>query len=148
MTIACIEDELRDNDSNLILHIKQYETDETRVLNVNELLNYSWRTHKKAQLLQIYIPTYKLHSDSFCVNKIETKELKFKLKSISSNQELNLIVFVEETEAFKYRVKIESKLLFCNFLNYDLSVASLVCKFNENCSQETILNDNYKIEAL
>ncbi len=68
----------------MMLNIKQFDTEETCMLPTGQSLSYTWRTHKKKQLLQLFIPKYAICSTAFQINKNGYDEvlLKFKNKAL------------------------------------------------------------------
>ena len=111
------------NETDFILHIKQFETEETIILYKGNQVNYSWRTHKKMQLLQIFIPEYKTHSTGFTIDQIDTLELLLDAESKAVHSfQIVLLVLINEINGYKKNITIQSNFLICNFLNFYVKV--------------------------
>lgn len=108
------------NDTDLSLSIKQYDTEELFNINSGNQLEYNWRTHKKSQLLQIYLPKYKILSKPFSPNHGKIEAVCFKLNE--PEKEFNLFIIKEDINEFRKKLTIQGKLMICNFLNFGISV--------------------------
>ncbi len=111
------------NDTNLILHVKQYETEETLILNKGQEVFYTWRTHKKSQLLQLYIPEYQTYSIGFKIDEINNLELDLSNDRLNNNLfQIILLVIVKDLNGAQKKIIIQSNLVICNFLNFSIKV--------------------------
>jgi hypothetical protein len=120
------------NDTDMNINVKQFDTEETCLIKPGNNLAYTWRTHKKAQLMQFYLPKYKLISKAFQINEDGPQELVFDI--LVSNSVLKCLIFVESTTSLlsqmhqtsesaylKKKIFIQSKLIICNYLNVALN---------------------------
>ena len=65
------------NDTNMPINIKQFDTEETCLIKPGYTLPYSWRTHKKSQLMQLFLSKYRLISKPFQINEDGPQEIVF-----------------------------------------------------------------------
>ncbi len=116
------------NDTDIQLNVKQFDTEESCAIKPTECLAYSWRTHKKKQLLQIELLKYKGANGSvpFQINEKSIQQIKINL---SNDCSVNLIVRVDEFK-MKKKVHIEAELVVCNYLelNVDSFYLSYFCE--------------------
>lgn len=61
------------NRTNMPLNLKQFDTEETCPMKVGTHVPYTWRTHKKPQLIQLFIPKYFVSSQAFRINQMVTR---------------------------------------------------------------------------
>ena len=145
------------NDTDMPVNVKQFDTEETCLIQPGKNFPYTWRTHKKAQLMQIYLPKYKLVSKPFQINEDGPEELEFKM--LNSNLFLTCLIFVEsktsllsqidqasESIYLKKKIFIQSKLVICNYLNAALNNFYLSYYSNGNLYDLT-LKDSLKEES-
>jgi hypothetical protein len=134
--------------------MKQFDTEETCLIHSGDKLNYTWRTHKKAQLVQLFVKEYRIISKPFQMNKNGVQEIEFMLLQNSTNENCYLTCIVNiETKyqaekssfyeknlgnSFKKYVLIQSKFLVCNYMNMPIDSFSLSYSF---------LNKNYEIKS-
>lgn len=117
------------NDTAMNMNIKQVETEETCALQRGAYLPYTWRTHKKPQLVQIYLPKYKLTSRPFQINRNGVEELRFVFPNTNDSCFISCVVSVETKYrpgqsscrrkefncSFKKYIFIQGKFLLCNY---------------------------------
>jgi hypothetical protein len=128
------------NDTNTTLNVKQYDTDETCQIQSGHLIEYTWRTHKKPQLMQLFSPMYRLFSSPFKLNEDCMQEVKIEIGSPSTSTQQRLFVSylisaqkvksnaLSKSGAYKEMKKkicIQSKLLVCNYLNVPIESVQL-----------------------
>ena len=116
------------NDTNFAINAKQFDTEETCLVKSNSVYPYTWRTHKKPQLMQLYVSKYKIISKPFQCNENGMQEIYFKFND--SNAYISLLVNIEDKSndlssfrsienlnLYKKKIIIQSKLVFSNYLN-------------------------------
>jgi len=125
------------NDTNIQIDVNQYETEETCSIQPGQCLPYAWRTHKKKQLLQLFLPKYKLNCSPFSINNNKSiKQIQFNLTT--NHKYVTFIVRIdpdcvdEEMNKIKKNVFIESKLVVCNYLDLDINNLSFTYSFGAN----------------
>ena len=107
------------NRTNTPLNIKQFDTEETYLIRQLDSLPYTWRTHKKTQLLQVFMPKYCLSSGPFQIDTNGHQEIRLGFKK-NANQFVSCIVHIEQAASdciHKKNIYLESKLVVCNYLN-------------------------------
>ena len=112
------------NDTSFMLHVKQYGTEETVIINKACKKFYFWRTHKKRQLLQLYIPEYKAYSSDFSIDEVNIFELVLDLdqgKSGASFQ-IVLIITITELHGFQKKITIQGNYSMCNYLSSNINM--------------------------
>ena len=78
------------NDTDLTLHVKQFDTEETCVIRPGRVQPYTWRTHKRAQLMQLFVAKYRLHSSPFQINQNGVSEIRFEFTApVNANVNVN-----------------------------------------------------------
>lgn len=144
------------NDTNVNLNVKQFDTEETCLIRAGECVPYSWRTHKKKQLMQMFISKYKQNSAPFQLNESGVQEIRFNLVD---NQSSVFLVKIKDEHAKKI-IRIESKLVVCNYLDLDVQNLSLnysnneirMSSINKMCRSSTtyelVESINFKLNSL
>jgi hypothetical protein len=129
------------NDTSMILNVKQQNTEETCPIHPGTSLAYSWRSHKKHQLLQLYLPKYKLTSKPFQINRNGLDEIR--LVDPARNIHMSIIVRIEtrldqsnlslpyfnrnkESLSFKKFVSFQARLCVVNMVNLEISNVGLI----------------------
>jgi hypothetical protein len=153
------------NDTSMLINVKQYDTEETCPLRPGEKLNYTWRTHKKSQLVQLFIKQHRIVSQPFRLDKNGVQEVEFMFlqnqhsKQLLTSDEntscyITCIVHIEtkykpEESAFRAKqtgnmfkkyILIQSKFSVCNYLNleierFDLSYSFMNRAYDVSCSE-------------
>lgn len=125
------------NDTDVTVNVKQFNTEETCPIQPGSMLTYSWRSHKKQQLMQLYLPKYKLTSRQFQINRNGIDEIRLS----GATFQISFIIRVEtqidrgdkslafmsrgpayDSYAFKKFVIIQARLCALNMLNLDISI--------------------------
>lgn len=124
------------NDTNMSLNIKQFDTEETCRVDPGASLAYSWRSHKKRQLIQLYLPKYKLTTKPFQINQNGLDEIRLEtsqgfyiscLVRVETRFNANHSAFLnrcgneEIACSFKKFVFLQTRLCVVNALNLDVS---------------------------
>ena len=139
------------NDTNMSLNVKQFDTEETCLLKSGTSIGYTWRTHKKAQLMQLYLPKYRLVSRSFQIGEDGPQELVFNLQNTEGSFFVTCLIFVEskvsllspfhareESVYLKKKVVIQSKFVICNYLHLAIDDFSLTYSCNGHLYELTL----------
>ena len=130
----------------MVLNVKQYDTEETCIMRPGEKLNYTWRTHKKSQLIQLFNKHHRVVSNPFKINHNGIQEVEFIalhkqssdkntrccfltcLVSVETKYKAGQSSFFTKTDlgsVFKKYVLIQSKFVVCNFTNINVGSFSL-----------------------
>lgn len=106
------------NDTNTQLNLKQLDTEETCLIKPGMSLPYTWRTHKKPQLMQLLMPKHFVCSTGFNINKNGYKEIRLQVKD-SPDTFISCIIRVTGSAEVNYEkdVFFQTKIIFCNYLN-------------------------------
>ena len=161
------------NDTNMPLNIKQYDTEETCMIKPGRNLAYTWRTHKKAQLMQLFMPKYRVVSKPFQINDNGMQEICFSFLPVEQNNVLGLnscfiscLVSVEskssllspihntDFNSYKKKIIIQSKMTIANYLNSNINnfYLSYTCNnkdyelsLNETIEKNSRSNSTYEL---
>lgn len=143
------------NDTSLIINVKQCNTEETCAIQPGSSLAYSWRSHKRHQLLQLYVPKYKLTSQPFQINHNGIEEIRLVVDP-SRGTHISFLVQVETrldqhsnaylpfvnrcvehaSLSFKKFVLVQAKLCVVNMLNLEIANFSLVYSSSSSSNLE------------
>ncbi len=114
------------NRTNMPLNLKQFDTEETCPVRVGAHVPYTWRTHKKPQLMQLFIPKYFVSSHAFKLNRNGYQEIKLSYTHTKECFMACLVNVVPSTSSIHEKdVYFEAKLIVCNYLNNELQSFSL-----------------------
>lgn len=141
------------NDTNLDLNVKQFDTEETCLVESGNFIPYIWRTHKKAQLLQLFLPKYKLTSKAFQINQNSLEEISLQLGEHRLDFLISIETKCQEKSSFKKRnifgsfkkfIFIQTKFLVCNYLDFSIDSIGI---FYQTNGRQFELQEN-KVEKL
>jgi hypothetical protein len=133
----------------MLINVKQFDTEETCPLRPGDKLNYTWRTHKKPQLVQLFIKQHRIVSQPFRIDKNGVQEVEFMFlqaqnslsqsrPSIAGDENnacfITCIVHIETKynpeesafftkqtgDMFKKYILIQSKFVVCNYSNLNI----------------------------
>jgi len=107
------------NQTSMPLNLKQFDTEETCLLKPGACLPYTWRSHKKAQLMQVFAAKHQASSQAFQVDRLGYQLVR--LRSNYTGQAcISLIVRVlvsTETAYYERDVFVQAQLVVCNYLS-------------------------------
>ena len=114
------------NDTSTPLNLKQLDTEETCLLKPGMSVPYTWRTHKKPQLMQLLMPKHFICSNGFSINKNGYQEIRLQFKN-SPETSISCIINVTNSAEANYEKDIffQSKIVFCNYLNTSIKQLKL-----------------------
>ncbi len=107
------------NQTTMPLNLKQFGTEETCLLKPGAYLPYTWRTHKKAQLMQVFAAKHLASSEAFQVDRPGYEQVRLRF-NYSQNCFISIIVrVIESTDPgrFERDVFLQGRFVVCNYLS-------------------------------
>jgi len=107
------------NQTSMPLNVKQFDTEETCLLKPGACLAYTWRSHKKAQLMQVFAAKHQASSQAFQVDRLGCQRVRLGVNG-TGQACISLIVRVlasTETAYYERDVFVEAQLVVCNYLS-------------------------------